>query len=95
MAKKKPTQLDKLTEQYPDMEFLKADGFDNAVIGFDEREERLIYDVESCISILMKRDKMSYEGAIEYFDFNVSGAYVGEKTPIWCRLAEGLKLVSL
>jgi hypothetical protein len=21
--------------------------------------------------------------AIEYFDFNVSGAYVGEKTPIW------------
>lgn len=31
----------------------------------------------------MVRDGMSYEEAIEYFDYNVSGAYVGEKTPIW------------
>jgi len=23
------------------------------------------------------------EEAIEYFDFNVSSAYMGEKTPIW------------
>jgi hypothetical protein len=21
---------------------------------------------------------------MEYFDYNVSGAYVGEKTPVWC-----------
>jgi hypothetical protein len=27
---------------------------------------------------------MSVEEAIEYFDFNVRGAYVGDKTPIWC-----------
>jgi hypothetical protein len=27
---------------------------------------------------------MSYEDAIDYFYFNVSGSYVGEKTPIWC-----------
>jgi hypothetical protein len=27
---------------------------------------------------------MSDEDAFEYFYFNVSGAYVGEKTPIWC-----------
>ena len=26
---------------------------------------------------------MSYEEAVEYFDFNVEGAYMGEKTPIW------------
>jgi len=31
----------------------------------------------------MIRDEMSYEEAIEYFDFNVRGAYMGEKTPIW------------
>ena len=23
-------------------------------------------------------------GWIEYFEYNVSGAYVGEQTPIWC-----------
>jgi hypothetical protein len=27
---------------------------------------------------------MSLEEAIEYFDFNVRNAYVGDKTPIWC-----------
>jgi hypothetical protein len=27
---------------------------------------------------------MSSEEAIEYFSFNVEGAYVGEQTPVWC-----------
>ena len=27
---------------------------------------------------------MSEEEAVEYFDYNVKGSYVGEKTPIWC-----------
>jgi hypothetical protein len=27
---------------------------------------------------------MNEEDAIEYFEYNVSGAYMGEKTPIWC-----------
>lgn len=27
---------------------------------------------------------MSEEDALEYFLFNVSGSYVGHKTPIWC-----------
>jgi hypothetical protein len=26
---------------------------------------------------------MEYEDALDYFNFNVSGAYVGEQTPIW------------
>jgi hypothetical protein len=31
------------------------------------------------------KDSMCYEDAVEYFSFNVEGAYVGEKTPIWCQ----------
>ena len=31
----------------------------------------------------MTRDGMTEEEAQEYFDFNVEGAYMGEKTPIW------------
>ncbi len=27
---------------------------------------------------------MSEDDAMEYFNFNVSGSYVGDKTPIWC-----------
>ena len=66
------------------MTFLKADGFDEAVIGFEENSGRLIYSVTKCLEILVTNDEMSMEDAIEHFDFNVSGAWVGENTPIWC-----------
>jgi len=71
-----------ITEQYQDESFLKADGFDEAIIGVDETSMRLIYSVSKCIQILCK--DMNEEDAMEYFIYNVSGAYVGEKTPIWC-----------
>lgn len=74
--------IDKIIEQYQDETFLKADGFDEAIIGVDETTMRLIYSVSKCIEILMR--DMSEENAMEHFSFNVSGSYVGEKTPIWC-----------
>ena len=75
--------LEKILEQYEDEQILIADGFDGAVIGIEENSMRLIYSVEKCINILMKQG-MEMTEAVEYFDFNVSGSYVGEKTPIWC-----------
>ena len=74
--------LNNIIESYQEEEFLKADGFDEAIIGVDEDSMRLIYSVKKCIEILCK--DMSEEEAIEYFNFNVSGSYVGDKTPIWC-----------
>jgi hypothetical protein len=74
--------IDKITEIYSDEDFLKADGFDSAIIGVDETEMRLIYSVSKCIDILS--EQMSLEDAIEYFNFNLRTTYVGEKTPIWC-----------
>jgi len=74
--------LERILENYADDEFLKADGFDDAIIGVDLKSMRLIYSVTKCLEILMK--DMDGEDALEYFDYNVSGAYVGEKTPIWC-----------
>ena len=69
---------------YEDEEFLKADGFDDAVIGVHESTLRLIYSTTKCVEILIERDDMEFDEALEYFDFNVRGAYMGEKTPIWC-----------
>ncbi len=62
--------------------FMLADGFDDAILGYDARSERAIYSVAKCIEILMK--DMSEEDAIEYFMYNTVDAYVGEHTPIWC-----------
>lgn len=69
-------------ECYPDEEFLKADGFDDAIIGLEQMSNRLIYSYTKCIDILCQ--EMGEEEAVEYFEYNVVNAYVGEKTPIWC-----------
>ena len=74
--------IEQILERYEDEEFLKADGFDEAIIGLDEKSMRLIYSVSKCIEILML--DMSNEEAVEHFEFNISGSYMGEKTPIWC-----------
>jgi hypothetical protein len=76
--------LEQLLEYFEEEEFLKADGFDEAVIGVEESSMRLIYSVTKCLEILVTNEEMSLEEAIEYFDFNVRSAYVGDKTPIWC-----------
>ena len=74
--------LDKILEWFPEEDILKADGFDEAIIGIETNEMRLIYSVSKCIEILCR--DMDEEEAVEFFDFNVRGIYVGDKTPIWC-----------
>ena len=71
-----------LSEQNP--EALLADGFDDALIGIGNRAGTLpvaIYSYDKCIKILMKN--MNHEEAVEFFDFNVLGSYVGKYTPIF------------
>ena len=81
------TRLEIILEQYSDEDLLSADGFEDCVIGvaYDKPVGvyRLVYSRTKCIEVLIARDGMTYEEAMEYFDFNVEGAYVGEKTPIW------------
>lgn len=76
--------LDRICEMYPEESFLKADGFDEAIIGVDTSTMRLIYSITKCIELLIKTDGMEEDEAVEFFEFNTRGAYVGEKTPIWC-----------
>jgi len=64
-----------------------ANGFDDAFVGTTisafGRKQVALYDYDKCILILMHDNHMSEEDAIEYFDFNVIGAWVGEGTPIF------------
>lgn len=62
---------------------LKADGFDDCVIGLSRvagQEDKIVYDYNKCIEKLMK-DGMDYDEALEYMEYNVVSAYVGEGTP--------------
>ena len=62
---------------------LTADGFDEAIIGISERFGRnpiVAYDKDKCIEKL-ESDGMTYGEAVEFFDFNVIGSWMGEETP--------------
>ena len=73
-----------ILENWPDEQFTIADGFDEAVIGVDVVGERIIYSVQKVIDILMERDGMDEQDAIDWYEYNMQSTYVGEHTPIWC-----------
>jgi len=60
---------------------LFADGFNEAIIGFEPNMWKVVYSRNKVIEILMK--DMSEEEAIEFAEYNTFNAYVGEKTPLW------------
>jgi hypothetical protein len=80
-----------INEQYPDHkdDILLADGFDKAFLGIGQSfngNPVAIYCSDKCIKILMQQFSESDDPkteAIEYFDYNVIGSYVGEFTPIF------------
>jgi hypothetical protein len=76
---------EEILESYPDDEFIFYDGMDDAIIGVAERINLgpvLAYDVDRIIDILMK-DGMDETEAIEHYEFNIRGGWLGESTPIF------------
>lgn len=78
--------VDDFADNLGDGEMLVADGFDAAIIGITEcGEPTVVYDWDMCVEILRVRDEMKEEDAIEHMSFNVTGAYVGSRTPLFIR----------
>ena len=69
-----------------DDSFLLADGFDDALIGYVTiaNNSSVLYNRTKVIEILMR--EMDQEEAEEYFEYNVQGAYMGDKTPAFATL---------
>ena len=68
--------------------YLSEEEFDEAIIGVSERigETPVIaYDTTKIVEVLSR--SMSVDEAYEYFEFNILGAYVGEKTPVFITTA--------
>jgi len=64
------------------------DGLDDAILGYAggvnaPAKPMLIYSVKEILDILQKRDNMTREEAIEYYEFNIASMYAGETTPIF------------
>ena len=58
------------------------DWYDDAIIGVTI-EGNAIYDYDKLAEILMEHDKMSYEDAVEWIDYNMvrGAAYMGQYKP--------------
>jgi hypothetical protein len=96
MTKHKPSRdIREFCAEYGDEGILLADGFNGAFLGVGAQFHNspvAIYDRAECIAILARdflvsdtniSEDEAYEQAEEYFDFNVSGSWVGEQTPIF------------
>ena len=81
------TVLERILQDHPDSELLRMSegNFDAAIIGVDQDGERLIYDSNSVVQVLIN-EGMDEEDAWDYFYYNIAGAYVGKNTPLFIQL---------
>ena len=86
---------DLIAAEYPDTDLLFMDEleFDAAVIGVSEmcagtsNNYQVIYDIDKVLQVNMDMG-MTEKEALEFFDYNQGGAYVGENTPIFVKVSE-------
>ena len=80
------TTREDLAELDPDL--LLADGWDAQILGTaysPGRKLLVVYDGDAIINVMINRDGMSPEEAEEFFDYNIEGAWMGERTPVFVR----------
>ena len=71
------------------MDILKADGFEAALIGLGQIQKssrcelRTVYDHDKCVKILVDRDGMTWETALDYMAFNVMCSFVSDNMPVF------------
>lgn len=68
-----------------DEEILLMDGMEDAFLGLSHRVNApilAVYSLDKILDVLMQRDGMDYDEALEFAEFNIIGAWVGERTPI-------------
>ena len=73
--------LRELKEGYPDT--LTMDGYDDCIIGICTRfgqEPIVAYDRAMVLNKHME-EGMTYDEAVEFFEFNQIGSWVGDRTP--------------
>lgn len=65
-------------ESDPDLEDSSAyslDGYEPAVIGVTESGDRFVYDFNKMIDLMITRDEMSYEDAMEWYSYNIERSF--------------------
>ena len=69
-------------------EVLLLDGLDSAFIGLGQYFDKTIaiYDRQKCIEVLMEEHSMTDVEAVDYFEYNVTGSFLGPNNPVFVEL---------
>ena len=80
-----------LQEVHPEVVMLEPAELDVAILGLvdDEDTPRLVYSMKGLIAALQTINDWDYEEAVEWYEFNISGARMGPNTPIYLELEWG------
>ena len=73
---------------------LKVDGFDKAFLGVASRygmDDVFAYDYDKVLKTLIEQQGMSPDEAQEWVEFNIIGAWVGNKTPLFVKRYGSIK----
>ena len=73
--------------------YLSEREFDEAIVGVADRIGMgavVVYDTTKIIDILCEHHGMDREEATEYYEFNIAGAYVGNRTPMFIAMIDDL-----
>jgi hypothetical protein len=75
-----------------------ATGLDDAIIGIGFRCGQppiAVYDADKCIEVFAEEfvdeglePAEAYSAAVEHFEFNTAGAWIGPETPIYVRVVD-------
>jgi hypothetical protein len=67
------------------------DDFDNSIIGKNYTTGGAVYSIEKLIDEIINKLKLNYDEAVEHFDQNIGGAFLGENQPIFIWKKEASK----
>ena len=76
---------EELSKEYPDLLVMNPTYLDEAIIGVVSRINlsAICYDTNKVIELLIQHEGMTDEEAIEHFEYNMKGSWVGETTPVF------------
>jgi len=81
--------LESIRDNYPDQNIYILENLDDAIIGYHQQSNRVVYSVKKIIELIylqeFKDDKnFSQEDAMDYFCYNIESNGCGEYSPILC-----------
>jgi hypothetical protein len=81
--------LESIIDNYPDHDIYILENLDDAIIGYHQQSNRVIYSVKKIIELIIIEEKLNDKNftlhdAMDYFGYNIESNGCGEFSPILC-----------